>query len=249
MARRRTQERNTSRRRARRPVKETERFDCTGRPLRFTLEQRTRKARQDCPAWVAPDDMPDHVVLDVINGVVCGALNPKGKGDDKYCRSIPASVDRKRPAPWRCRKHGGVPSKNIRPRNAHNLKYGLYGDALFEEEKELWLKTTAETVDEEIVMAKLRLRRALVAEKDAKFAVEHYEEETGELADHQGEAVLMKRKTRFANMTRLVDQITNQLARLYALRTQRSSAIIEATAEGVKVYLPDNRRDTQLDGV
>lgn len=235
--------RHKSRRSARRRAKHAERVDCCGRPIQFTAEQRTRKARRNCPAWVAPDDMPDHVVLDVMNGVVCGALVRGGKGDDKFCRTPPANEDRTKAAPYRCRKHGGIPSLKARRGNTNAQKYGLYTDALFDDEKELWAKTTADSVDEEIVMAKVRLRRALIAEKEAKTAVEHIDEEVGTLGDHDGVEVVMKVKTRYSTMTKLVDQIMSQLARLYALKSSRQSAIIEATSEGVKVYLPDNGRD------
>lgn len=231
-----------TRRGARRAAKQTE-FDCCGRPIQFTAEQRTRKARRNCPAWVAPDDMPDHVVLDVFNGVVCGALIPDGKGDDKYCRTPPADADRTKASPYRCRKHGGVPSSQARPGHSISLKYGLYTDCMFEDEKEIWSKLNADSVDEEILMAKVRLRRALRAEKDAKFDLESIEEETGTLGDHEGTEVVLRVKKKYTNRTRLVDQIMNQLARLYALKSQRTSAIIEATSEGVKVYLPDNGRD------
>lgn len=179
--------------------------------------------------------MPDHVVLDVFNGVVCGALIPDGPGDDKYCRTPPANADRTKPAPYRCRSHGGVPAAQARPGHTNSQKYGLYTDALFDEERELWEKTTADSVDEEIVMAKLRLRRALIAEKAAETAVEYIDEEDGP----EGRKV----KTRYATMTKLVDQIMSQLARLYALKSSRTGAMIEATSEGVKVYLPDNGRD------
>ncbi len=187
--------------------------------------------------------MPDYAVLNVLNGVVCGASVPNGKGDDKYCRTAPADADRKKPPPFRCRKHGGVPSAQARPGHHASLKYGLYTDAMFDHEKEFWGELSADSVDEEIVMAKVRLRRAVVAEKDAKMAVEHYDQEVGELGEVGGEQIVMKVKTRYATMTRLVDQIMSQLARLYALKSNRQSAIIEATSEGVKVYLPDNGRD------
>ena len=225
-------------------MKETERVDCTGRPIRLTDEQRSRKGRRRCPGWTAPDDMPDHIVLDTLAGVVCGAVIRGAKGDDRFCRTAPADVDRSKPSPYRCRSHGGIPENKARPGNTNALKYGLYTEALHEDERELWAKTTAESVDEEIVMAKVRLRRALIAESKAEYAVEHYDEEIGKLGEtDDGREVVLKIKTRFANMTKLVDQIVNQIARLYALKASRQGGRIEATSEGVVVYLPDNGRD------
>lgn len=241
--RRRLPEDKAPKRRRRRRVESTERVDCCGRPIQFTDEQRTRKARRGVPVWKAPEDMPDHMVLDLLNGVICGAFNPDGKGDDRYCRAGPVpGIDRTKPTPHRCRRHGGVPESQARPGHSISLKYGLYTDSMFQDEKEIWKDTDAEKLEDEIRACKIRLRRALIAEKDGELGLESIEEETGKLAEIDGLEVLLKLKKKLSNRSKLVDQIIGQLARLYALTQNRSSTMIEATSEGVKVYLPDNGR-------
>lgn len=210
----------------------------------FTDEQRTRKSRRGVVEWKAPEDMPDHMVLDVFNGVICGALKPDGKGDDKYCRTRPAHVDRTKPSPYRCRAHGGIPENKARNGNSISLKYGLYTDSMFEHEKEIWKDTDAGKLEDEIRSCKIRLRRALIAEKDGELGLESIDEETGQLGEIDGLELVLKLKKKLTNRSKLVDQIIGQLARLYALTQDRNSTIIEATSERVRVYLPDNGRDS-----
>ncbi len=221
------------------PKYQNTKVDCIGRPILLSPDERRRRARRKYPEWVAPDDMPDELVLDTLNGLICGE-DTGGEGEGKYCVSRPANgVDKKSPKPWRCRKHKGREKPKPKKRTGNRMKYGLYGDALFEEERELWERCEADKIEEEIKMAKLRLRRALVAEKDAKKLLESEEYEEFE----DGDKEVQKVKRRYATASKFVDQITNQLAKLYALRRDRQNALIEATSEGVKVYLPDNGRD------
>lgn len=205
---------------------QTAEFDCTGRPIQRTTEQRTRKGRKDCPEWIAPPDMPDYMVLDVLNGVICGAL-AGGEGDDKYCRSIPVKgIDRKKPVPWRCKKHGGIPENKARPGNDNARSFGIYASALSEEEKALRNQCYADGVEDEIAMLRIRLKRSVDAEAHA--------------FERRGDDPEIFRRRALA-----VDKIVRQFARLVGLKRFNTMALLETTPEGVRVYLPDNGRDAR----
>ena len=113
---------------------------------------------------------------------------------------------------------------------------------MYEDEKEIWADTDAAKLEDEIRACKIRLRRALIAEKGGELGLESIDEETGQLGELDGLEVVLKLKKKLSNRSKLVDQIINQLVRLYALTQNRNSTIIEATSENVKVYLPDNGR-------
>ena len=223
-------------------------FDCTGRPIQFTIEQRTRKGRKDCQAWIAPPDMPDYMVLDVLNGVICGAL-AGGEGDDKYCRSIPvAGIDRTKPVPWRCKKHGGIPENKARPGNENARTFGMYASCLSEDEKKLRNEAYADGVDNEIAVLRVRLKRALDAENASQHELESWTEETSQTGTGKGddakEKVVLKKTKTYRNRATAVDRIVRQLARMVGLKRFNTMALFETTPEGVRVYLPDNGRDT-----
>jgi hypothetical protein len=190
------------------------------------------------------------MVLDVLNGVICGAL-AGGRGDDKYCRTIPVKgIDRTKPVPWRCKQHGGVPAKQARAGNSSARSFGMYASCLSDEEKALRTEAYADDLDDEIAVTRIRWKRALDAEKGSQHELESYTEEssqtgTGKDADAKEKVFLKKTKT-YKNRAAAVDKIGKQLARLYALK-RFNTLSIEATAEGVKIYLPDNGRNTEGD--
>jgi hypothetical protein len=58
-----------------------------------------------------------------------------------------------------CYIHGG--KSNGAPKGSHNaLKHGLYADSLSPSERDAWEKIDVATIDDEIKIAKLQLRRA-----------------------------------------------------------------------------------------
>ncbi len=63
----------------------------------------------------------------------------------------------------RCRMHGGKTPKG----QMNNLRHGVYAEALTESEKEAWERIPIGSIDDEIRLAKLQLKRAFKAQMDA----------------------------------------------------------------------------------
>lgn len=63
----------------------------------------------------------------------------------------------------RCKLHGGAAAKANKG-NQSARKHGIYSDAIDAAEAELWSQITVGSLDDEIRIAKLQLRRALIAQ-------------------------------------------------------------------------------------
>lgn len=94
----------------------------------------------------------------------CGAITRNGTP----CQKSPLKGKK------RCALHGG---KSSGPKNPEKLKnnqnartHGIYSDAIDENEKELWDEIELGTLDDAIKIAKLQLRRALIAQRKAEEA-------------------------------------------------------------------------------
>lgn len=124
--------------------------------------------------WVAPDDMPQWMADLVREGRMCGGRLQSGRG---YCtaRPTPHQDTLGRPLPHRCDHHGGaVPQQCLPPGRMNTTKHGLYSGAVMEGEEERWeelLRTGSTGLDREIAITKLRLERAVKAERDQADAV------------------------------------------------------------------------------
>lgn len=66
----------------------------------------------------------------------------------------------------RCRKHGGK-STGAPSGNQNARKHGIYSDAIHAYESELWEQIGVGSLDDDIRIAKLQLRRALIAQNKA----------------------------------------------------------------------------------
>jgi len=88
----------------------------------------------------------------------CGAKNRQGEP----CGRRPV------PGKNRCNLHGGKTPKGTKG----NRKHGIYSDAMTDEERELWPEIISRlgSVDEEIHVIRLQLRRALIAQQRVQEA-------------------------------------------------------------------------------
>ena len=210
--------------------KPKKRHDINGDEIKLTEDKRCSHQMHGVRQWKAPKDMPDKIVKAMLLGKMCGGKLNGGAG---YCTSKHVVISEKRPPPYRCPSHGGTSTtaKGQKP----GMTHGLYTDGMFEDEKELWATLDITGLDDEIKMAKLRLRRALKADKMRNF-------------NHK-QAVMMDEiaETYYKGYARNIGEITRQLL---ALLSQRSS--LQETALALKtggqakviIYLPDNGRVT-----
>jgi len=153
----------------------TKRLDCCGNPIKLKECERGRKGAAGLLAWTAPEDMPDRIAQQVLAGKMCGAERKGKTGVDKYCRSR-AVIQRSNgyPPPFKCKHHGGA-STGPRAGTQNNLKHGLYSNAILPGEEEIYAEIATGTVDEEIRITKLRLRRAIYVE--SRMSIKHGEGE------------------------------------------------------------------------
>ena len=86
--------------------------------------------------------------------LVCGAKTRSGG----TCQKPPIKGKK------RCRLHGGA-SNNPAPKgNTRALKHGLYSSVISDEEKRLWEHIELGTIDDELRLARVKLRRLLAFE-------------------------------------------------------------------------------------
>ena len=92
----------------------------------------------------------------------CGAKTRSGG----KCRGMPMPNGR-------CRMHGGGSTGPKIPNSARNaIKHGIYASFLTDEEVELTQQIKLGSVEDELRLARIRLRRALAAEQNAAGAPE-----------------------------------------------------------------------------
>jgi len=86
----------------------------------------------------------------------CGAKT-KGGGT---CRSRPFRPRDGREPNGRCRLHGGN-NPGGKPGNTNAVKHGIYSEVLSAEDRQAWERVEIGSIDDEIRIARIRLRRAL----------------------------------------------------------------------------------------
>jgi hypothetical protein len=87
----------------------------------------------------------------------CGAKTRSGEPCKRH--AVPGSS--------KCKLHGGGASKANKG-NQHARKHGIYSDTLTADEQGLWDDIGIGTLDDDIKIAKLQLRRALLAQAKAE---------------------------------------------------------------------------------
>ncbi|MBA5956252.1 hypothetical protein GIB64_02315 [Pseudomonas lactis] len=88
----------------------------------------------------------------------CGAKK-RSNGEPCKRHAVPGSS--------RCKLHGGAATKANKG-NQHARKHGIYSDTLTVDEQGLWDDIGIGTLDDDIKIAKLQLRRALLAQAKAE---------------------------------------------------------------------------------
>lgn len=124
----------------------------------------------------------------------------------------------------RCSKHGGKSTGS--PPGARNaLKHGIYSAGLLPEEADLWDSVAVGTLDDDIRIAKLQLRRALIAQnRQADDGLELVEETTaagpaGENGEPRPVIAQKRRRTQFD------DVISRILGRIGDLEQKRAEML------------------------
>ncbi len=222
--------------------KEPIKLDIDGRPILLKPHQREIKNSINKKRWVAPDDMPDYIVLGVLSGNYCGEpIYINGKLESYCCRK-PHS-DRGL-IPIKCEIHGGR-VKASKYGKQIVLTSGLYSDALMSEEVAIYPDIRCDDLTDEIKVMKLRLRRALIKELNNDQELEFLQEETS-VVDGQE---FFKKITKYRNMTATVNKLISHLCQLMAQHQAMQNITSDQTIYGdaVKIYLPNNNRVNLVD--
>lgn len=117
--------------------------------------------------WTPPTDMPAEQLESCLSGKMCGA-RLKNPTTHRYCRQrpMPGQVTG---FPHRCRRHGGGASPPDGNKNA--LRHGIYSRALLDGEEELYSQVAVGNLEHEIRITKIRLRRALLSEREQSLRI------------------------------------------------------------------------------
>ncbi len=195
-----------------------------------------------------PEDMEVEFWKKVIKGQFCGAQRAgvlDENGQHVFCRSKPLKLDQQhnlnRLPPYRCRYHGGN-NRGGPVGNKKRVTHGIYSDALLEGEEELMVDIVGEEdkgirdLDQEIIMIKVRLSRALKQEAEQHKRLKELQDaefETGEDVSLLGvcpvtEEIVeigitkssVKRIRKLLDFGPMINRIINQLTRLVQLREQ-----------------------------
>lgn len=117
--------------------------------------------------WQKPKGMHAAIARKVLEGKICGARTRAGK----FCMQKPIKRTDGKPKPWRCRMHGGKIHKHpngkppgLVPGHQINKTFGIWAEALTEEEKNHWYEMTDDSLEALIKFVKIRLRRTVIAQ-------------------------------------------------------------------------------------
>lgn len=196
-------------------------YDCYGDPITLTKAERTIK-RKGRSAIVLPDDMPDKVCLQVKQGKMCGAKCSK-EAKKIYCECRKTTANKERQPPYRCKFHGGA-NTGAPDDNKHALKTGIYADCLLPGEEEEFEALMNNDLRYEISITKLRLRRAIRAEKRVETMEDDGEDLERELVlvEHsedkgygpEGPTEHTKKVRKLPDYSRMINVLVNQLCKL-----------------------------------
>jgi delta 1-pyrroline-5-carboxylate dehydrogenase len=115
----------------------------------------------------------------------------------------------------RCRYHGGL-STGPRPGSQNALKHGIYAKEWTEEEVEVSRHVQVSSLDDEIRLTAIRLRRALAAEAAAQGKPELEEITEHDLIGQEGSRQDIKSKVR--DYVGIIDRLTGRLESLKKTR-------------------------------
>ncbi len=146
---------------------------------------------------------------------ICGATNRQGKP----CQRAPV------PGKKRCKLHGGATPKG----GIGHPKHGIYAPAYSDEELALidQLNERLGSVDDEINMVRIRLRRAQIAERNAQAEREKMLElaEVRYTTGGQASTTTLERATDFHG---IIDRLSGRLGSLMKIRSELITAAAES---------------------
>ncbi len=214
------------------------------------------------PKQSKPKAMPAAVWADVIAGSRCGAKTKAGG----WCKRQPylAKLHQDgRPGPWRCRYHGGVQGGQGAPRaNQNAVSHGIYSQALTPDEQILFASLEARSLDDEILMTKIRLRRAfraehlqdlaLAADPDTEHGLHLIERRVSTAPSEEGGGMVTTRSAlrKRSDFSHIIDRLVMQLTRLVAQKLALegdASPDIEKTAAKIREAVGLARSGTRQD--
>lgn len=147
--------------------------------------------------------------------------------------------------------HGGASPGGAKG-NQNARKHGIYGAGLLEEEHDLWDEIGVGTLDDDIRIARLQLRRALIAQKNQPAdGLELYEQTMngggGDGAEEKPAASMKRRRTQYDDIiSRLLGRIADMEQKRAEMleRTGGNKANAEEIARKVREALAAMRQAT-----
>jgi hypothetical protein len=139
----------------------------------------------------------------------CGAKNRKGGS----CKQPPMPNGR-------CRYHGGLSTgpKDTTNSAKNSLKHGIYATRMTEEEIAITRSIQLGTVDDELRLTRIRLRRALECEANAAGAPELEEVIERDVAAEVG--ARREEKSRVRDYVGIIDKLTSRIESLERTRRE-----------------------------
>jgi len=131
----------------------------------------------------------------------------------------------------RCRKHGGA-STGAPKGNQNARKHGIYSDAIRPDEAELWSDINVGSLDDDIRIAKLQLRRALIAQAKAEEGDGLELDMESESSGSGGESGGFSNTTTQRRRRGYEDIINRLLGRIGDLEAKRADMIAKAKEAG-----------------
>ena len=208
------------------------RLDCEGHLIKLPLERRSRKARRGAPAWMAPKRMPDWQARMVVRGQMCGA--PLANGH--FCRRTDIRVNDTRTPPYLCSQH--LEERREKERQQADGR-GFYAPGMRSDEEPIYRGMTEKQVsslDDEIALVKIRLRRECEAEiRQAQKLAGEQDPERALDGRSLDELMIEVRRTTGTTPDGSVDQ--KQVQRKLVDHAQRIHALISQLARLVEAKL------------
>jgi hypothetical protein len=151
---------------------------------------------------------------------ICGA---KAKQTGKPCEKPPLK------GKTRCRLHGGATPTGTRGNRAH----GIYAAALSPEEQALWEEVQLGSVDDEIRLCKIRVRRAEIAQNAVQANPTSTDNTAGmELSEIRSMEESVQTVIKRQDFTAVIDRLMGRIGMLEKTRAELIAAA-QAAGEGV----------------
>ena len=177
-----------------------------------------------------PDDMPADQREACLAGRMCGARLRQITGDGhRYCRQKPV-LGQVGGFPHRCKLHGGC--TGAKPGNTNSLKHGIYSESLLEGEQAVYDSITVGDLTHEIKITKIRLRRALKAEREQQLklaspdareqqralSLESTDSDSERVGDGEAKVTKTRVVRRATDFGEVINRLVNQLVKLEGQR-------------------------------